>query len=375
MLTRALAVALALLVLAPASAAAGTFAIVGGDTIVYTGEAGEDKISAFEHADSVRFARFGGVSLGAPDGTCTLSGDGQSVVCPKVGVSSVLLALDAGDDVVAISASVTLPVTMNGGGGNDGLFGGSGQDTFNGGAGNDNLVSRDGRAETINCGDGLDTAISDDADTRVSCEQIEGDADLDGVRRPADCDDTNPALRPGATDVPDNGVDENCDGADATDLDRDRDGIARPQDCNDGDAAIRPGALEVRGNTSDENCDTRIEPYPPILGSLSNGWFQVGSGTRNQALVARRFPRGTRITITCRGGGCPFKTFRRTVRRANENLHGPFGNAVLRRTARVEVRITRANRIGRLLRFRFGTPGQPTVGFLCLPPGGGTRDC
>ena len=70
--------------------------------------------------------------------------------------------------------------------------------------------------------------------------------------------------------------------------------------------------------------------------------------------MARRFPRGTADLVSCSGGGCPFKTFRRTVRRANQNLHGPFGNAVLRRTARVDVRITRANRIGRLLRFRFG---------------------
>jgi Ca2+-binding RTX toxin-like protein len=373
-LTRALGLALALLVLLPAGAGAGTFSKVGA-SIIYTGEVGEDKISAFEDATTVRFTRFGETSLGSPDQTCDVSDDGQSVVCLKEGVQRVLLELGDGDDVVAISASVRLPVTINGDGGNDGLFGGSGNDEFFGGPGDDNLVSRDGRPERLDCGTGNDTAISDDGDTRISCEQVEGDADLDGVRRPADCDDTNPALRPGATDFPDNGVDENCDGADATELDRDRDGIGRPQDCNDADAAIRPGAREIIGNTVDENCDTRIEPFPPVLGSLTNGWSRVGAGTRNESLVARRFPRGTRISVRCSGGGCPFKSFRRTVRRRNQSLHGPFGNAVLRRNARVDVRITRENRIGRLLRFRFRAPGQPTVAFLCLPPGGGTRDC
>jgi hypothetical protein len=374
MLSRALALALALLVVVPASAAAGTFKVEGA-TIIYTSAPGdEDKIAAFEMDDRVRFTRFGGGPIG-PDAGCAISTDGQSVVCDKAGVTAVLLNLGDGDDVAAINATVTLPVIFNGAAGNDGLFGGSGLDIFNGGPGDDNLVSRDGRPETVDCGEGNDTAISDDGDTRISCEQIEGDADLDGVRRPADCDDTNPARNPAATDVPDNGSDENCDGVDATNLDRDGDGIARPQDCNDADAAIRPGAREIIGNTVDENCDTRIEPFPPVLGSLTNGWSEVGSGTRNESLVARRFPRGTRISVSCSGGGCPFKTFRRTVRRTNQNLHAPFGNAVLRRNARVDVRITRDNRIGRLLRFRFRTPGQPTVAFLCLPPGGGTRDC
>ena len=210
---------------------------------------------------------------------------------------------------------------------------------------------------------------------RDSCEQIEGDADLDGVRRPADCNDTNPAIRPGATDVPDNGVDENCDGADATDLDRDRDGIARPQDCDDGDPAIRPGAREVRGNDVDENCDTRIDPFPPLLGSIGVTWSQAGSGTRNVRLVARRFLRGATIEVRCTGRGCPSRTFRRTVRRSSENLHAALGDRVLRRGARLEVRVTSASRIGRLLRFRFSKPGEPAVDFLCLPPGGGTRDC
>ena len=44
--------------------------------------------------------------------------------------------------------------------------------------------------------------------------QIE-DADGDGVSPPADCNDRNAEIRPGATDVPGNGIDEDCSGADA----------------------------------------------------------------------------------------------------------------------------------------------------------------
>ena len=90
--------------------------------------------------------------------------------------------------------------------------------------------------------------------------------------------------------------------------------------------------------------------------------------------MARRFPRGTRITISCSGGGCPFKTFRRTVRRANENLHGPFGNACCAHGARRGPDHAREPDRAPAA-FPLRTPGQPTVGFLCLPPGGGTRDC
>ena len=41
------------------------------------------------------------------------------------------------------------------------------------------------------------------------------DADSDGFNATTDCNDANPGVFPGRVDVPDNGVDENCDGVDA----------------------------------------------------------------------------------------------------------------------------------------------------------------
>jgi hypothetical protein len=373
-LRRCLIAALAAALLTPATAAAqGTF-VVDPPTIQYNGTAGVDQIAGFDMGDTIRFTRFGGVAV---DGTCDVAPGGQSVDCPKAGVTSVLLNLGDGDDVATVSSNVTLPVIFNGGAGNDGLFGGGGFDIFDGGTGNDNIVSRDGRGEQVNCGAGLDTAISDDADSRVSCEEIEGDADGDGVRRPADCNDTTPAIRPGVVDIPDDGIDQDCSGADSTNLDRDGDGVPRPQDCDDSDPRVRPGAREVKGNSRDENCDTEVVPFPPIPGSVSNAWVAVGSRSRNVTLTAKKFPRGTRITVRCSGRGCPFKTAKRKVRRRGRtvNLHRAFGASTLRRGARVEVSLTLRRHIGRVLRFRMRQPGVPSVGFFCKPPGRRTRDC
>ena len=208
LLAAAIAVTTALLL--PAAAEAGTFGVQNG-ILVFTGEGSAESIAGFETSSSIRLTRFAGPELGGGPG-CNVVDGGQTVDCPKGAISSVRLDLDAGDDVAAVSTAVTVPVTFNGGDGNDGLFGGGGIDTFRGGAGADNVISRDGRAEIVDCGSGNDTAISDDADTRTSCEQIEGDADGDGVRRPADCDDTNPGIRPGAADVPDDGIDQDCSG-------------------------------------------------------------------------------------------------------------------------------------------------------------------
>jgi len=376
-LTRALLAATCVALLAPSqAAAAGTFTVQGG-RVLFTGDAGEDKISGFDTGTTIRFTRFGGAQLDGGAG-CVISDDGQTADCDKSGVVAIELNLGGGDDVASVSAAVGFPVFFNGGDGNDGLFGGGGVDSFDGGPGNDNVVARDGRAEQVECASGNDTAITDDADRRVSCEQVEGDADGDGVRRPADCDDTRPQIRPGVPDIPDDGIDQDCSGADATNLDRDADGFGRPQDCDDANAAIRPGAREVAGNGVDENCDGVIVPFPPLAGSLANEWRAERAGTRNVVLTATGFPRGTTISMQCSGGGCAIGDVRRRVSSRSQavKLHRFLGDRALRPGTHVLLRFTRPGHVGRVLTYRMRSGGAlPDVEFKCQPPRRKARDC
>jgi hypothetical protein len=94
-----------------------------------------------------------------------------------------------------------------------------------------------------------------------------------------DCDDTNPDVHPGATEVCNNGVDDDCDDlidqADPECLictDNDEDGYAAeggacgPADCNDNDSDIHPGVLEVCGNGVDDDCDGLMDDQEPRCG-------------------------------------------------------------------------------------------------------------
>ncbi len=87
----------------------------------------------------------------------------------------------------------------------------------------------------------------------VTCYQV-----LGWVLDDTDCDDTEASVYPGASEVPYDGIDQDCDSADLCDVDGDGfdyDGAeCFGEDCDDEDDAIHPDAEEIWYDDVDQDC-------------------------------------------------------------------------------------------------------------------------
>jgi hypothetical protein len=122
--------------------------------------------------------------------------------------------------------------------------------------------------------------------------------------------------------------------------------------------AVAPGPAQ--GAVTNQRSSMRLmNPFPivRIAGRV------LPHGVRINLLVVEA-PRGAKVSIRCRGRGCPFKKQVRPAARVRVRKL----ERVLRKGATVKVYVTKRGTIGKYTRIRIRTRKAPARVDLCLPP-------
>jgi hypothetical protein len=158
-------------------------------------------------------------------------------------------------------------------------------------------------------------------------------------------------------------------------VDVDGDGVSPPLDCNDSNPAIRPGAPEIPGNNLDEDCDNLDAAIERLKSGVQNGFRAFRGFTRISRLAVLDVPAGATVEVRCRSPkgkrGCPFKSrsFKRPKGAARLNLLKPFKKAHLPVRTVLEIRITKPGAIGKVVRYTMRPLKAPASKTLCTAPG------
>jgi hypothetical protein len=156
------------------------------------------------------------------------------------------------------------------------------------------------------------------------------------------------------------------------DLDKDDDGVQTPLDCDDGNPLIKPGAFDVPGDGINQDCSADGDadyPLPGVKIKYSVLTYPAGY-SKFAKLTLAPVKAGDKVVLKCKGRGCKFKkkTFNVKQNKPRLSLLKPLKRAKLRKGAAVTMRMTRAGTYGSYARWKIRATDSKFKS-LCLRPG------
>lgn len=132
-----------------------------------------------------------------------------------------------------------------------------------------------------------------------------------------------------------------------------------------------PATVKLRGTTSATRKVTFS--YGRVRSPVSFTWKFNNNFTIAEELTISSLPAKSKVLFSCHGGGCPFakRTFSTKAKAKTRKLTlaDKLKQAHLKPKARVQIEITAANAVGKVLTFTIVTDDVPKLVVSCLVPG------